>query len=115
MLDPDTEQYQSLPLQLHHNLYGSISFIHHDKLLIFNYNLAGGTWSLSSQKSELDKLTIIGVDVSDTYTTGSPIVLKDSVYWINYGYQLYKLDLTTLTVTNCTDWRIIKSPEDEKN
>ena len=109
VLNPESGLYRTLPLELHHPLYGSVSFIHNDQLFIIHYNPNSGTWPLSSQQTQLDKLhlTCSKENLIYPYTNGSPLQIKDCVFWVNDNLELFKLNLTAFTIEICYDWETV--------
>ena len=98
VLNPLTEEYTLLPLQLHGSHFGSVSFIESNTLYICSYIGTVGTWVLGSQDAELKDLMKTDIQC---YTNGSPIIINKCVYWLAGNFGLIRFNLTTSTLTPC--------------
>lgn len=105
VLNPLTDEYTLLPLQLHGAQFGSISFIESNTLYICSYSGNVGTWVLGSQDAELRELMKTDIQC---YTNGSPIIINKFVYWLGGNFGLIRFDLTTSTIAPCKTVEIKK-------
>lgn len=98
VLNPHTEKYTLLPLQLHGKHFGSVSFIDSNTLYICSYSGKVGTWVLGSKDVELMDMIETGVKC---YTNGSPVIVNKNVYWLDGGFGLTRFNLATSTIAPC--------------
>ena len=101
VLNPVTEEYTLLPLELTHNLYGSISFIDQGALVLLNCSCEAGVWSLGSTASSLETLSITKYGVDNCYTNGTPVRYSGAVYWLDGQFRLAKFILETHELRLC--------------
>ena len=98
-LDPRTDTYSLLPLTLQGSLYGCVSFVVEQDLIIVDYNKTASKWRLGSEETHLSSISITLKDVASTYTNTAPIHYAEAIYWLDGSFLPMKFDRKTWTIS----------------
>ena len=107
-LEPETQEYVVLGVELWHSLYSSVAVIVNGELLVVNFSNEVGTWRIGSSATQLTPSTDIHLhEIYSTFTNMAPVHCRDAYYWLN-GMLPVQFDLKTSTISKYQS-RLVKS------
>ena len=80
----DREEYRSIPYKIQCNLNGCVSFIVNADLFLLTMSGQCLKWNLTELDSDPALFTVKLSDQNSAYSSCSPMLVADKVYWVNY-------------------------------